>query len=297
MADLSLSAGAIHARIEVVAGNTTSRLDSVNSGYNRALGGIDPRDPSGEAHVWGFLRPLSTSDALWATTTTEAVAIDATATANLTTTANTFYPSMDQKTIASVTLSNEYTMTYVSATSITMSANWTDDTGDTFTITPDGIYPLDDDFGGFVDGPVYAYNSSVSTGPLVEADMTEIEELRRDDNETGLPSKWAVQPRSNTTTGQKYDLVVHPVPDSTRAIRYRHEVRPTALTDSTSVYALGTPKFHHAIEYAALADWEVLAGHTPGVWEGKYQEAMAAAIDEDSSRYGTQDVGVNQSDV
>ncbi|KKN83509.1 hypothetical protein LCGC14_0297470 [marine sediment metagenome] len=298
MTDLTRTAGAMCDRIETMTGNATANvaLAHLNRGYVRLLGGIDPRDPLGDAHVWSFLRPKDTMT--WWTTTTTGVGTITTNT-TLTVAAATFYPSMVGATITSVTLETAYTISaYTSSKVVTLSADASADNGDTFTIAATGTYQLPDDFGGMVDDFVFDYSSAGPLHDLEEVSLARIDELQRNDSGTGESQYWAIMPRSLVlTASQKYDVIVYPTPSTTWTIRYRYQVLATVLTDATTVYLPGSPLFSQAAECAGLAEAELMTGHVHGVWEGRFAEAMEAAIDEDRSLFNDWDAPVNTSDV
>lgn len=299
MADLAISTGAMCDRIEGLTGITTAAdaLAHLNRGYRRVLTGTDPRDPDGEAHVWSFLR-IKTAMTWWATTTTAAVTVGGAGDLTLTVAADTFYASMVGKAIVADTSGTSYTIDgYTDAKNVTVTADASADTGDTFTITTDGTYQLPDNFGGMVDDFVWEYSSTSILGNLQEIDLDSMDKHQRDDNNTGTPVYWTIHPRSFVTTGQRFDVTVHPTTDTTRTLRYRYRRRPDILTDDAAVYTLGSPTFHQAVENAGMAEAELNTAHTPGLWESRYGEAYKAAIREDTSLYSSGDVQYNMSDV
>jgi hypothetical protein len=300
MADLSINAGEICDRVEAITQCTDAgdALKYVNEGYRRVLGGKDPRHPESDGHAWSFLRPATTIT-IWPTTTTGAVTVGGAGDTTLTVIADTFYASMVGRTIVADTTENSYTIeSYTSATEIAVDSDASADTGDTFTITADGTYALPDDFGGLVSPFVYTYSSSESLNDLTEITPEKLDEYQRDDDDTDDPDYFTVVPRSIVSTGQRWDVIFYRTPDTVRTLRYRYQRRADALTDSASVYPLGTPKFHQAVLYAALAAAEYVTYKNPGYYAlNMYPEAIEAAIDEDSGLYGSMDVPVNMSDV
>ena len=302
MADLSITAGDMADRIETLSGNTTAgnALDHLNRGYTRALGGIDPRDPEGEAHTWSFLRPSDTI-IFWTTATGAASGAPSkdNGTTTVTSAAAMFHPEMVGHNVVFTATENSYAIaSYTSTTVVVVTGDASGEAdADTMTVTPDGVMPLPDDFGGIITNFVYAYSSSTSVGDLEEVSIERMDRLRRDDNAQALTRYWTIKPRSIVATGQKYDLVIHPVPDADRTVNYAYEVRVILLTDATAVYPVGMPLFHRAVEEAGLAEAEVSLGHVPGVHGPRYAEAMAAAIDSDGGGYGSDDVSVDMWEV
>ncbi len=275
--------------IEARTGNATAgdALVYLKGGYAWFLSGIDPRDDS--HHDWSFLKPRATRT-LWPTVTGTIASIGGTGNKTITASAASFYPSMEGSTFTADTSETTYEIvTYTSSTVIVVDASATDDEGDTFTITADGRYGLPSDYDGMVDYPVYAYDGD-DLPDLQKVSAEDIARLRRDDNETGDPTKWAVQIRDgyDTSVGDQWDLLVHPVPDEVRTIAYRYRRLPGVPADS-AVYLPGSKTFSYTILQAAMADAEHILGDVNGVDKVLADRMMIAAISQDRARYQTGD--------
>ena len=85
----------------------------------------------------------------------------------------------------------------------------------------------------------------------------------------------------DSTVGQRWAVIFAPIPDEELVLNYQYSLIPELLTDSTSVYPLGTPLVHLAIEAGGLAFAELRTGRTNGVQEARYRELVLAAIAED----------------
>src|SRR3972149_1254990 len=120
------------------AANTAWALDRLNDGMRRFLKGqwIDERGVR-LTHIWSFLRPEE-QIIIWPTAT-GTMTISGGAGTTCTAAAAAVSPSTIGATLVADTSENEYTITgYTSSTVVTLGSDASADTGDTFTITPNG---------------------------------------------------------------------------------------------------------------------------------------------------------------
>jgi len=301
--DLALSAGAMCDRIEALTGNTTAgnALQHLNDGYRVYLAGYDPRNPLGKPHVWSFLRPDG-EVVLWSSLTATAgtTVTGVTSADSSTVTANTasFYPTMVGKSIV-ITDAGTFTITaYTSSTVITVSGDATC-SGKTFAITADGDYQLPDDFGGMVDNePVYCYLEDDEGPELTEVTPKEIYERRRGDDteDTDDAIVYATRVRAITSGKQKWDIMVNPIPDTTRTVKYRYLRLAEPLTDTAACYPHGSPDHSLTVLELGLARAEEITGHTKGIHQALADRYMATSIDRDNSLYGCADADERMGD-
>jgi len=259
-----------------------SCLDRLNEGYRRFKRGVYT-DEGGVRHVhaFSFLQPSTAAVTLtlWPTVTGTMTVVTTTITAA----AAAFYPSMVGHTLTADTSENTYTISgYTSSTVITVTASAAADTGDTFTITATGTYRLPSDWGGAVSSPVYT-NASDTSQDLDEVTPEEMDELYRDDSNTGDPENWAMSVPSPVTTGQSWDARFHPIPSTAMTVQWPYKVVIADLTDSTAVYPAGGEEHNDTIMFCALAAAEFAADRTLGAMEAKAMQMMrdSAAIDTD----------------
>jgi len=259
-------------------------LAHVQAGYMSVLNALDTRHRPPRRHFWTFLEPESTV-VFWATATGTMTV----STTTITDATNApFYESMVGATLVADTSENEYTISgYTSSSVITVTADASADTGDTFTITANGYYATPSAFRGFVNKPVFAYSSSGERCGLIEESPESILARWRDSNDTGYTRYWALEPKTFVAaTGQQYRFLVAPVPSEDMSAIMRIRLRLADLV-STGVRFAGADIVSLAIRDASLADAEMITGHVAGVWAGRAQESLWGAIDADLKEVST----------
>jgi len=208
--------------------------DYINDGFRMLL---DNAPPEG----WTWQRPTA-SFVVWATVTTGAVTVSGTSNTTLTSASSDFYPSMVGHAIVSDTLENSYTITaYTSATVVTVSANASADSGDTFTITADGNYTLPDTFGGEFSGPI-TYASGTNPGASVrwgsEGDVRRFRENAS--SQTGYPTYAAVRKMADVSTvTRRWEMVVYPTPGADYTLEFPYQLYFTALSADGDLHPAG----------------------------------------------------------
>ena len=257
-------------------------LDRLNEGFRRFKRGVYA-DESGSRHVhaFSFLQP-STSTAtmtFWPTATGTMTVVTVTITAA----AAAFYPSMIGATLTADTSGNTYTINgYTSSTVVTVTASAAADTGDTFTVTATGIYRLPSDWGGAVGNPVWT-NDAENTSDIKPVTPEELDELYRNSDDTGDPTRWAITPASPVTTGQSWNVRVYPIPDTAKTVQWPYNVQITDLTDSRTVYPVGGEEHNDTILRCGKAAAELETDQKAGNQEALANMALrdSAAIDRD----------------
>jgi len=255
----------------------------VVAGSSKVYKAVDPR--TGHRHHFSFLEPEDTL-VLWATATgTMSVS-----TTTITDSTNSpFYETMVGHTLVADTSETEYTITgYTSSSVITVSADATDDNGDTFTITATGEYYLPARYRGIKENPVFAYDDDGNKYPLHERSPETIYELWRATDDAGYTENWAlVADTHDTSTTQKYKMIVAPIPSDDMTTRARFIQRiPDPAVDQ---HFLGGPTVSMAIRAASMADAEIITGNTKGIWAEEAKELLISAIDEDKETITTHD--------
>jgi len=255
----------------------------VVAGSSKVYKAVDPR--TGHRHHFSFLEPEDTL-VFWATATgTMSVS-----TTTITDSTNSpFYETMVGHTLVADTSETEYTITgYTSSSVITVSADASADDGDTFTITATGEYYLPARYRGIKENPVYAYDDDGNKYPLHERSPETIYELWRATDDAGYTENWAlVADTHDTSTTQKYKMIVAPIPSDDMTTRARFIQRiPDPAVDQ---HFLGGPTVSMAIRAASLADAEIITGNTKGIWAAEAKELLISAIDEDKETITTHD--------
>lgn len=156
-----------------------------------------------------------------------------------------------------------------------------------------GTYSLPADFGGLVSPFVYPYSATDSTPAIEEATPEAVMSAWRDETLTGDPFMWALIPAEYVAaTGQRYKLIVAPVPDANRTWSFRYRVQATQAADTTD-YPVGGPDHAETVQACSLAALEVavgkLANAAPGTWEDAARARLAEsiALDKRFMRVGT----------
>jgi len=283
---LALSAGAICDAVEAITGVTTSghALGFVNTGYDRVLSGINPRD--GSLHVWSFLSPVANLELAGTTTGTATGVYDGSAYTVITATTAIFSPTHVGDTITIATVGDCEITYFESSTKV-----WIDGShgfvAQAVSIPSSGIYDLPSDFAGLLSPPVYAYDTDNPTPRLEAVSVQRIFEYWRTNNSTSEPSYFAIAPKAFVAaTGQQYQILFYPRPQERRLLRYQYLTSVAALTDSATVYPVGGSALAYCIRAAALSEYEKDRA-MPGQYTTEFTERMCAAIDTDGSLLST----------
>jgi len=289
------SFGAICDAVETYTNNTNAgtALPIVQSGYDRVLQGLDPRD--NHCHAWSFLEPVADLTIAAAITGLATGVYDAgTDLTTITATTAIFAPSQVGESITITDGGGAGVPLVLTVASYTSPLVIVCDAGNSFnakavSLPHTGLYSLPSDFGGLIEAPVYPYPDGVSAPPFEEVSAEQLFDDWRRDNTAGTPRRFALLPVAQPAaqTAQAYAIGVWPRPETARLLRYRYSVDPAAAVDSASAYPMGFAAMAPAYEAAALAEAEIRGSGAPGRWEARFREAMAAAIDIDRSRFQT----------
>jgi len=205
---------------------------------------------------WRCQHPIA-SVVLW-----PSVAVDATVTATgiydpptqttlITASEDTFYPSMELKTIV-VTGGESLTIaTYVSATQVRVAGDHNWSTAATFSITADGNYTLPQTFGGQYNGDItYAADTAIASS-ISWTNEAQIRRMREDTTgDLGDPYLAAVRPIAGNQ--RRWELLSEPIPQTMRVVEFLYELHFDSLVDLTDMHPCG---FVHdeAIRAACMA--------------------------------------------
>lgn len=231
------------------------------------------------SYEWSFMKPIASS-VLWATTTsTTTMTVGGEGSKTVTASVATFYPTMVGHTIVST--NGSYVIDgYVSTTVVTVTSNASNDTGEAFTITPNGRYRMPDDFGGLL-GNVYFQPNEGLYIPLGNTGVAEVTHLLQGSTDAARPTMCAVEPANvSGSIGQRFDLLAWRIPDDDYTIRYQYEVLPDKL--SGGAYPYGGAMHGETIKYACLAAMERSKFHlTKGPWQSQYDRLLVLSIKRD----------------
>ena len=187
-------------------------------------------------HEWSWLKPWTTM-IVWPTTTGVISLVQGDGLFDLTN--RPFLPSMAGHNL--VTALQSYLMTqiwdagHVRLTPVPPSG----ETGEAFTIAADGRYRLPDDFGSLL-GPIFFNAGSGPWDPItLRGEMCVVQQHQRTTS-PGRPRYGAVTPIAYDLDmvvemdppymrGQRFELMLAPVPDRLYTLRFRYAVLPEAL--------------------------------------------------------------------
>lgn len=193
---------------------------------------------------WRFSRPIA-SVTVWGTIDTDddnpVVSLGYNQTTNKTTlqsTDDSFYATMELKSIV-LTGVGTYTITnYVDATTIKVEgdASAAGTAGVTWSITADGNYTLPSDFAGEYIGAIH-FAASTNTGThLTWSDDSTIRSWRADvTSETGDPFLAAIRPKSTGTPHRRWELMLYPHPDEVVILEFPYTLYFDKLVDLDDV--------------------------------------------------------------
>lgn len=170
---------------------------------------------------------------------------------------DSFYESMEQKTLT-VTDVGSYTIgRYTSATVVEVVGQVAWLGSKTFSITADGNYTLPQTFGGSYRGrPNYAAgtNTGVKVDWVHEQVIRQLREVTTAIN--GDPYDVAVRPLSDGTR-RRWELMTYPIPSDVVVLEFAYDLHFDTMTDADDLHPAGY-EFDHVVRSAcrAMADQE-----------------------------------------
>lgn len=216
---------------------------------------INDAPPNG----WRWMRPTLSLTYWGAVTVDDDVTVasayePSTDTTLVTASEDSFYPSMESKTIV-VTDVDSYTIaTYVSATEIRLSGDVHWSGSKTFAIASSGNFTLPKTFGGQYIGPI-TFAAGTNTGARLDwTSEAEIRKLREDSTtETGDPRLAAVRRLSSDT--RRWELMLYPEPDEEDTVEFTYDLYFDSLTALTDLHPAGYA-FDETVKAAVMAAME-----------------------------------------
>ena len=268
--------------------------DILRDGYQMFLY-PPPLDRSG-AYQWRWLSVIS-DIVVWVTQTGTVSGAPSYSSPNSTITAatGTFYESMLGKSFVFDTSGTGYTIvTYTSSTSIKVAGDASGEaSGDSWTITADGVYGLPDEFAS-IDGKMAYAQSDAIRYELQPRSAMELKSMRDSGViATGYPQFFAIQPRPfDATRGQRWDVGFYPETDGTYTLSYRGLIQPDAIT-ATLKYVLGGMPYSRAFRCACFAALESQQEGMQGARYAEFMGALQAAVEYDRKASTPESLGRN----
>lgn len=253
-------------------------------------------------HDWSFLKPVTTIDTI-APYDTGTIAIDnGTTTVTLTT---GVWPSWTATHGSLIVDNTEYVIaTRTSDSEMELAESWTEDTETAaeFVLQYDGNYDLPDDYGG-LEGNMVITSSKYKPDIILvgEGRIRSMRQHLSDTSATGTPYYAAVRPKvqSDTTTGQRYELMFYPASNSVETVSFKMRVLPDKLVDTTVTHPYGGTAHAETILAACLAVAEEQGNSNrlngSPVFDKKklFQERLAASIQFDKMINSVEKFGYN----
>jgi hypothetical protein len=186
----------------------------------------------------------------------------------LTAESDSFYPSMEEKTLTITGVGDFVVADYVSSTQIRVygDASATDEA--TWSITADGDYTLPRTFGGSFSGTI---SYAADTDPNHDIQWGNEAELRRwregDAVDTGDPFVAAIRMRAAQSGRRRWELMVYPLPDEVLTVEFPHilyfdkmvdldEEPPSPFEHDEAVQAACLARAEKDYEDALGIDWQ-----------------------------------------
>lgn len=151
---------------------------------------------------------------------------------------DSFYQSMELRTLTVTDTGDLTIQSYVTATTVTVSGDQHWVGAKTFSVTSTGAYTLPATFGGEIDSDI-TYVAGSNTGQVIDwTSEIEIRRMRQGSNTTtGTPTRAAV--RKMTGPARRWELVVWPTPSSVEEIQFRYNLYFDTLTNLTDLHPAG----------------------------------------------------------
>lgn len=184
----------------------------------------------------------------------------------LTVGSDSFYASMEEKSIVLTGVDTFTIADYVSATKIKVRGDATGagSSGVTWSMTADGNYTLPKNFGGMYEGRI-TYEEDTNQGVGIDwASEAMIRQWRENvSDETGDPYLAAIRIMDSGQPRRRWELMVYPQPDEILTVQFPYNVYFDELVDLDDVSP--APFFHdHAVRYACRAVAEMEQLDAPG---------------------------------
>jgi hypothetical protein len=232
------------------------------------------------AFDWSFLHPR-VDFVLWSSVAVSASVTVTQSTGTLTAAGGTpFLPSMIGKTIVVTTEGNRTITGYTSSTQVTVTPATTFATPRTFSIASDGVYRLPDDFGGMESRRIRFVRGYGQIGYIDLKARNLIDLQWQVQTSTGQPFCAATDVATfDGATGQRFNLMVAPVPDRDYTASFRYHSLKNAMADGS--YVIGGMPYSEALVCCCLNAAERTYNSGQHEEEERRNKALLAAIRHD----------------
>lgn len=257
---------------------------------------VNPPPVGGRIHAWGFFKPEITAT-MWATATGtvsgQGTYQSSTGLTTVTVTAAAFYDTMVGANFTFDTSGTDYVIRSVtSSTVIVLEGDASGETsGDTYTVTATGMYRMPDDFGGIYGDMHFDPDDGVSL-TCVERSLGSVRAMLQRDDSVGTPRYFALATVMPAThRGQRWALLLKPIPDSDYSMTFRYVPNPDAVGKSYP-YPYGGAAHAETIIASCLAAAELDLNRVRGVQWEYFMERLTASIQLDREHYEAKRLGI-----
>ena len=177
-------------------------------------------------------------------------------------------------------------------------------TSDTYIITVDGDYFLPNDFGGIV-GPTISFDATTGFAPIDITSESRVNRLRQDNRvtQTFRPRLAAIRPVTTgegilagnlASPGQRWELMLWPIPDNVYTLHYRYLVAVDDLGTSGTDRPPGGMFHGETILASCMAMAESMLEQAPAVRlrEEAYMKRLVASISLDRQLTSPDSLGI-----
>jgi hypothetical protein len=254
-----------------------------------------------KVYEWTFLEPVREMDTI-APYSDGTVAIDNGATT--VTLTDGVWPDWTATNGSLIIGTTEYFIaSRTSDTELELTSAYPDDTETeaTYVLQHDGNYDLEDDFGSIIGNLVI--ESENYKPDIVIVGEGKIRSLRQSGALTAQsnPVFAAVRPKehTDTTTGQRFEIMFYPLPDDVYTISYKMGILPQMLVDTTLEYPYGGAMHAETLRAGCVAAAEEqengnrLDGRPTYDKKKLFEERLAASIALDKNQLGIDFYGYN----
>lgn len=162
------------------------------------------------------------------------------------------------------------------------------------TVSGTGDYDPPDEFGGTIYGDMTFADDSGRYHAIVLRSEGFISKRRQDSTSTGRPTSCAVRYKSSTgSAGQRYQIMLDPIPDAVYVLDYVYPAQKNKLT-TNNPYPLGGMWHSQTIKQACLAAAEAGVDDEIGLHEGLYRAALVRSIAKDNDIRTPSTMGFNR---
>ena len=143
------------------------------------------------------------------------------------------------------------------------------------TVADDYDYDLPADFGNIGNG--LTFEEGDPYGPILIVNINFINRKRESVSSSGKPEYAAIQPKADSSAGQRWELILHPTPDAVYVLTYQYHAITNALS-SSNPYPLGGQLHSETVLQSCLAMAELRTGKGENIQLALFMQRLQASI-------------------